>query len=201
MMTQREHVYGLGTAFNVKVVERPEFTYKDSFANVRGREIHVARLDDDESYAAALHEMGHVLAPGGNLRNGEVRPTSRSQAANYTLFEEAAAWTWARHAALGWNDAMQRAMKTAFATYEKDARKEAVDEVDAVVAKAILPTRTFVGGDAAAFFKAGSFGKRPSSKPRRPVTDMSKVELSKEYKEFLEAKKMLEALFAGALQK
>jgi hypothetical protein len=192
MMTQREHVYGLAAAHGIKVNETLS-DVADSFADTKKNEITVARLDDDAAYAGALHELGHLIAPGGNLRKGEVRPTSELQAANYTLHEEATAWQWAKATAIGWNAAMQKTMERFFATYEKPVKELREIITDRIVAQA-LPRRPYVKGDAAAFFRASNYGRKPAA-TRRPTTDLNNTPLTPEAIEFKEFKKMMEALF------
>jgi hypothetical protein len=192
MMTQREHVYGLAAANGIKVNEVLS-DVADSYANTKTREVFVARLDDDAAYAGALHELGHLIAPGGNLRSGEVRPTNELQAANYTLHEEATAWQWAKATALGWNAVMQRTMERFFSTYEKPVQQMKEVIADRIIAQA-LPKRPYAKGDAAAFFCASNHGRKAPA-TRKPTTDLNNTPLTPEAIEFKEFKKMMEALF------
>jgi hypothetical protein len=197
MMTQREHVYGLAAANNIKVNELP-IEWGDASANSLTREVNVPRLDYDEAYAAALHELGHLIAPGGNLRDGSVRPQSAIQSLGYTLHEEATAWDWAKATALAWTPAMQKVLTEAFETYRKPHADAKETEALEFVAKC-LPRTSYKKGDAAAFFTKGrDFTKRQATR-RLPTTDLNKTPLTPEAIAFKEFKKMIESLFGGSL--
>jgi hypothetical protein len=57
------------------------------------------------TYAVALHEIGHVLG--------------RHQTSRSVIVRERWAWAWARHNAIAWTPAMERAALRSLAWYER----------------------------------------------------------------------------------
>lgn len=101
-----DHVRSMAVAFNVLMVEADCYGIDVAWANISQRSITIPHIVDDVTYAIALHEMGHILAPGGFLG------LKRSH-----LEEEENAWDWAHHYALDWTPAMEQVRVLTLATY------------------------------------------------------------------------------------
>lgn len=91
------------------------------------RFIRIAPITGHTGYAIALHEMGHGLAPNGNL-SSELSPTTRDMRGYETLRdvrlkleEEEAAWEWAHHYALDWTVEMEQVMVIGLGCYARIA--------------------------------------------------------------------------------
>lgn len=109
-----QHAHALARAFDVRLLEAPNIatTPEHAMALVAVRTVVVAPIADDTTYAVALHELGHLIAPCGSL------PRRAAQSvANLTRDEEAAAWEWAEHHALDWTPAMEHVKTLALASY------------------------------------------------------------------------------------
>lgn len=118
-MTFREHCYGLAQAYGLALVEDANLPLEKSHAvalkkvagQKAGHTVFVAPLISPLHYAVCLHELGHLVAPAGQL-GGE-------RTAQRLLTEEYAAWEWAQATALQWTPAMEALKKEALATYER----------------------------------------------------------------------------------
>lgn len=140
-MTTRDraiHVYLLAGAFHV--ILQPVKNVADSNAGYatddehlpldqRRLVVNIARVIDETTYAVALHELGHVLAPCGSLTTTQASLQMRTGGQPTTLRdvklrldEEEAAWEWAHHFALEWTPAMKRIERLSTNSYRKDAR-------------------------------------------------------------------------------
>jgi|GEM_PF-1013879 len=106
----RDHAFALAKAFGVTLLEGSELTGapEAAFAELTTRTVVVARITDESTYAIALHELGHVVAPWGGLHG------------TLALQREAedAAWAWAKHYALLWTPFMQRVATWARSSYD-----------------------------------------------------------------------------------
>jgi hypothetical protein len=106
------HVHGLAGAFNVSLLELdvpPEM----AGAKVAERQVLCRPVVDETSYAVAMHELGHILAPSGALR------VATGDADNWELkmAEEEAAWEWAEHYVLDWTPAMEQVKALSLGSY------------------------------------------------------------------------------------
>ncbi|MBE3072755.1 MAG: hypothetical protein IMZ67_07240 [Acidobacteria bacterium] len=145
-MVLAAHVHGVAAAFGVTLVEDPALAPEQAGAIPRpgmvpagvGPEgVVVARpVTDETSYAVVLHELGHVIAPSGQLglelecrRRGGTPTTARDWA--LLVVEEEAAWEWAKHDALDWTPAMESVCQYALSTYRAGARKAAAARSEA----------------------------------------------------------------------
>ncbi len=89
----------------------------------------IAPVTGEITYAIALHEMGHLLAPFGQVTLSQAsvqmrltsEPTTRSDV-RLQLQEEEAAWEWARHYALDWTTRMSDIQRRSFDRYLATAR-------------------------------------------------------------------------------
>ncbi len=76
-------------------------------------------ITDETSYAVAMHEYGHCLAPDGTLVF-ERRLFRMSVAdARLQYHEEEAAWAWAEYYAIQWTPIMEVVKAQALATYKQ----------------------------------------------------------------------------------
>lgn len=94
---------------------------------VRVLTINAAPVTDETTYAVALHELGHLLAPLGRVDLIEGSLTYRTTGRPGTLRDvrlsieaERAAWEWAHDFALEWTEVMTYVETFAMATYLKD---------------------------------------------------------------------------------
>jgi hypothetical protein len=112
----RDHAYALAKAFGVLLLEGSELkgAPEAAFAELTTRTVVVAPITDESTYAIALHELGHLEAPLGQLRGS---PGLQREA-------EDAAWAWAKHYALVWTPFMQHVATWARRSYDElPARK------------------------------------------------------------------------------
>ena len=116
----RGHAFRLARASGKKIVEDPGMPIDHATA-VGGRIAMVPPIDSEETYAAALHELGHCIAPRGHGLCRE--PTSLVDVGlqfHLRLEEEHNAWDWAEAAALRfgpWTAAMESVRRGALETY------------------------------------------------------------------------------------
>lgn len=76
-------------------------------------------ITDETSYAVAMHELGHCLAPDGML-DYEHRLFRMTLAdARLQVHEEEAAWAWAQYYALQWTPLMNAVKEQALDTYRQ----------------------------------------------------------------------------------
>src|SRR5262245_51353431 len=94
---------GLDDAIQVRWIGRPTSAHVlcDPYGSVI--EIQLAPIRSAISYAAALHEIGHILG--------------RHQRSKSRMVRERWAWEWARRNALCWTPAMERSARLALAWY------------------------------------------------------------------------------------
>ena len=128
------HVAALCRAFNIALVVRWGMDPAEAGAGFMQRagilttqlSIVIAPITEETTYAAAMHELGHCLAPLGMLRHEHGSREARGGGA-YTIAtqrdaclmieEEIAAWRWAHHNALDWTVAMQQLEMMMMARY------------------------------------------------------------------------------------
>lgn len=135
-----KHVADLCRAFNIRVhsVAHPQDAYAAQVAGPaydhlpraqRPNCIGIAPVQDEPSYAAALHEIGHILHPTGRVNDAEGSVTMRKlhQVATLRdmrlqLLEEQSAWEWAQANALEWTATMESTRRMTYGTYLRHAR-------------------------------------------------------------------------------
>jgi len=127
-----QHARALAAAFGIRLVEDASLKPEDAAAvtaNVPTMEpitaVICAPIIDETTYAVVLHEIGHHIAPLGNLRR-EWSAASKAARRPLTVRDydlevesEEAAWTYARHHALVWTDPMQFVQDFALGTYTR----------------------------------------------------------------------------------
>jgi len=130
-----EHVLQLCMAFDVRISPLPPqlmdraaagWMHDAPVMDDRTRLIRIAEPTDETTYAAALHELGHLLHPLGTLvaREGSLRyrTTGRPHDARdvrLRLTSELAAWEWAHANALEWTEVMTFVERTCMAEYRR----------------------------------------------------------------------------------
>lgn len=115
------HARALAAAFHVRLIEDVNVKPHEAFAAIvhTHHVVACAPIIDETTYAVALHELGHMIAPTGAVRHlvsGDTR--------NLQLLEEEAAWTWAKHYALIWTAPMVAVVSYSLNSY-RNARREA----------------------------------------------------------------------------
>lgn len=108
----RQHVHDLAAAFDCRVIESDQLRPDEALGIQRFRIVLCRPVTDETSYAVALHELGHLVAP-----LGVVRHVVRGDHGNLLRIEEEAAWEWARHYALDWTPLMESVSRWAESTY------------------------------------------------------------------------------------
>lgn len=119
-----QHVKDLAAAFNVEIRRTNVPQNAQSIRRRDGRRIVVIpEVVCEETYAISMHELGHACAPNGSIRALMADPLA---AFDYKLVveEERAAWEWAEHQALIWNDVTQRVKSEALNTYLRAGGRE-----------------------------------------------------------------------------
>ncbi len=112
-----QHARQLAQAFGVLLVESQDILTEHS-AVVNGKLVVTGIIKDELTYAVALHEIGHCVAPLGAIQRN-VPPTAAQ-----ALEQEYEAWRWAEHYALDWSPTMQHAKQFGLNGYEAAARRE-----------------------------------------------------------------------------
>jgi len=110
--TLQEHARQLAAAFHVRLIESDQVLPEEAFAVPHRRLVLCATVRERMTYAIALHELGHVVAPLGN-----VRALTAGDPAKLSRDEEDAAWAWARHHALEWAPEMEALAQWAEGSY------------------------------------------------------------------------------------
>lgn len=133
------HIDELCRAFDIHLSVRANMPPDAAGAGVvRGstrRAILIAPVIDESTYAAALHEIGHCVAPMGmitaehgslTMRTHNVVSTLRDM--RLQLEEEMAAWEWARHYAIEWTELMTAVERMSLNSYIVYARRLGLKE-------------------------------------------------------------------------
>lgn len=137
----RQHVRDLAHAFHVEVTEHPfngGEQMRLAVADTVGRRIFIPDLQNRRCYAFALHELGHILHPGGSYSSVKQQMYARIDVVKHDhinvdalrehtdlelrisrlrLEEEMNAWEWAVKNALEWDEDMTREKKWALKSY------------------------------------------------------------------------------------
>lgn len=108
------HARELAAAFNIPLMEQNDMHVGQSVAAF-GLLVVVPVIDDEQKYAAALHEMGHLAAPDGQVCTED--PRASAQSMRLCIHSEEAAWAWAEHYALDWTPTMEHLRGITLGTY------------------------------------------------------------------------------------
>src|SRR4051812_15325989 len=101
------HAHAIAAAFGVEIIEHDD-QLQIAGANPILGVVVCARIVGETSYAVAMHEMGHHLAPLGFLPLEQIRAESVRAKLGLVVVTEEAAWEWAEHYAIDWTVAMQQ---------------------------------------------------------------------------------------------
>lgn len=132
------HIIELATAFSIRIVLIEKAVNSGAgFAPAdwhlplddQRKLIAIAPVTSEATYAIALHELGHLLAPLGQVTMSQAslqmrlthKPTTRRDV-KLQLQEEDAAWEWAQHYALEWTPRMEAIHRNSFDHYLAAAR-------------------------------------------------------------------------------
>lgn len=138
-----KHVQDLADAFHIALLIAPElpphaaaagpvaFVLADETIHVNA--VIIAPVIDESTYAVALHELGHHLAPLGRVASLEGSLSMRMHKQPATLrdvrlqlLEERSAWEWAHHYALEWTPLMDYVESLGIASYVNNAKRYGV---------------------------------------------------------------------------
>lgn len=112
----QRHAHELAAAFDVRLIESGQLKPEEALGLVHIRVALCALIGDETTYAVALHEIGHLVSPSGAVRQHVAAKDARERS-NLMIFEEEAAWAWARHNALEWTPLMESVASYALGTY------------------------------------------------------------------------------------
>jgi len=115
--TWQEHAHHLALAFQKRLIEVPHMKPEEACALIGLDTVYCAPITERLTYAIALHELGHLIAPSGALRVAGVS----GNLDNLRRDEEDAAWAWARQHALEWTADMDALAQWAEGTYRAAA--------------------------------------------------------------------------------
>lgn len=140
-MEYAQHITQLAAAFKVELLVDRRMAPERAGAGFRHADrgkphdqrrmlIMIAPINDDTSYAVALHELGHCLAPLGMVCQSQgsrtMRVTNRLSSirdCRLKLMEEEAAWEWARHFAREWTVGMDMVERQSLDAYRNNLAK------------------------------------------------------------------------------
>lgn len=126
------HVQDLASSFNVAILHtisrvedgRASQIIDTRNGNVLARICEIVPVTDEATYAVALHELGHLIAP-----NGQVYDKQTSEQERLRVMCEHVAWDWAEHHALDWTVTMEHMRVQALESYERQKRERQADLV------------------------------------------------------------------------
>lgn len=139
VVNMRQHVEQLSKAFDIGMVfddtltrekaaalrvNKNRITEFDRWAGIREKMVHTRPIMEETSYAVAMHEIGHHLAPNGYCLLTRppmgCHPRKVFEWAAAKLVAEEAAWEWAQYyieQRFYWTPAMEQVKQYAFETY------------------------------------------------------------------------------------
>jgi hypothetical protein len=113
----RAHAHDLAKAFDVRLVDTAIMRPEEALSIPARRLVVMSEIVDETTYAVALHEIGHLVAPLGALPHTTGLTAARSN--GIVLLEEESAWAWAQHYALDWTPAMEQVKEWALSSYRR----------------------------------------------------------------------------------
>ncbi len=139
----RHHLAALCAQHRVVVLEDDRLELTQALAAPKDRVVVMVPIVDDVTYGIALHEMGHIVAPGGH----STEPVDREAVPGMEqlLGQEDAAWRWAIETALVWSAEMEAMHIWARETY----RRKLVDiyrrvhKIDTPIGTRVRPGKHF----------------------------------------------------------
>ncbi len=122
------HVAALASAFGVRLLVNPAIPPEAAragtgrLAGAALKLVEVAPVTDETTYAVALHEVGHHIAPCGtvDLESAQGRATGEPATLadwNLLVLAEESAWEYAAYHALCWTDPMAFVKQWSLGTY------------------------------------------------------------------------------------
>lgn len=117
-----QHARDLATAFRIELrLDPARKPHEASALTVREKSSVLCHpIVDESTYAVVLHELGHLLGPGGQVPVAEkLRAPSVVAFHRLTLHEEECAWAWAHHNALLWTPLMTSVEEFALNNYRE----------------------------------------------------------------------------------
>ena len=142
-MRYAKHVIDLGHAFHVIIqwIIDPDAAAAGTALDDRHLPhaqrraiVNIPPVVDETTYAVALHELGHCIAPCGTLTSTEAshrmikqRQPTTLRDVKLRLDEEWAAWEWARAYALEWTPAMVAIERSSISSYRANAKRYGVN--------------------------------------------------------------------------
>lgn len=124
-MSYAQHIAQLAVANHIIVDEHPDIPPHGGVARIMAvatttgripaRVIQIHPVIDETTYCVALHEMGHLCAPGGMVPIDIMATPFQIQC--HKIDQEDAAWRWAREHAMEWTGPMESVYAWARETY------------------------------------------------------------------------------------
>ena len=120
----RDHAFRVAHAFGITIIEVPiGATARTLVAYIPTRSIITSPIINESTYAAALHEMGHLEHPNGAivaeiLLAQKLHQTLRAN--RLSLYREECAWEWAQNIACRWSAMMEAVKDYGLASYRKE---------------------------------------------------------------------------------
>ena len=126
----RQHAELLASKHNIRLLYAAYIHDDESCSQWTKRQVWMPPITTERIYATALHEMGHMVAPGGLSRERIAMykagmRTYRDAPIDFMLAEERAAWQWARENALEWTEPMMENEATSMKTYTDEKLRQA----------------------------------------------------------------------------
>lgn len=87
----------------------------------------VAGTAAEQTYAGALHELGHCVHPKGMTLDVHPNKVATREQMLEKMEEEKAAWRWAKRNALMWTPAMEQFARMMFDSYRRLGRRFGID--------------------------------------------------------------------------
>lgn len=141
----RDHLKQLAAEHDIEIFECTKCPDDLSFASPERRGVHVPATDSDVRYAVALHEIGHLVAPGGCRGPRTIEYCYAVADCDQLRATEQVAWDWAIVQVLAqgfeWTAGMAAKMADCLDTYDKGVaqRKTMIAEADDFSANVLGP--------------------------------------------------------------
>ena len=131
----RQHAWELIQAFKIRTGQASHVDKSYSIPNQRV--VMIVPITGEVEYAVLLHELGHILAPTGFLRQGmKVTDTVTLPVLRLIVEEEWSAWEWAKHYALDWTPTMEHVCSITLGGYEEELQNRiALERLGELIAR------------------------------------------------------------------
>jgi|SRR5579862_3509443 len=121
------HARAIAKENGVVLIESELVDSTDAMTNFVRKTIVMPCIDNLKAYGTAMHELGHLLAPGGIHEDRKAKRGAfsyrnyhealKAGVLEFMIDEENAAWKWAKAHSLIWNEEMQQDADRALETY------------------------------------------------------------------------------------